>query len=136
MTCSTDVLEVINPMSFRLLGRSNDLINIAGKRSSLSHLNYHLNAIEGVRDGAFWLPTDVPVDGVVRLIVFVVAPDVPAAELSKHVIAAMRQRVDTAFVPRRVVPVPELPRVPGTAKLPAATFAAWAERVLAGVSPR
>jgi acyl-coenzyme A synthetase/AMP-(fatty) acid ligase len=135
-TTLADVLEVINPTSFRLLGRSNDLINIAGKRSSLSHLNYHLNAIEGVRDGAFWLPTDVPADGVVRLIAFVVAPDVPAAELSKRVIAAMRQRVDTAFVPRRVVQVPELPRVPGTAKLPAAALAVWAEKVLAGPSPR
>jgi acyl-coenzyme A synthetase/AMP-(fatty) acid ligase len=135
-TTLADVLEVIDPTSFRLLGRSNDLINIAGKRSSLGHLNYHLNAIEGVHDGAFWLPTDVPADGVVRLIAFVVAPDVPAAELSKRVIAAMRQRVDAAFVPRRVVQVPELPRAPGTAKLPAATFAAWAERVLAGASPR
>ncbi len=135
-TTLADVLEVINPTSFRLLGRSNDLINIAGKRSSLSHLNYHLNAIEGVRDGAFWLPTDVPADGVVRLIAFVVAPEIPAAELSKRVIAAMRQRVDTAFVPRRVVPVPELPRVPGTAKLPAAMFAAWAERAMAGAPPR
>ena len=43
----------------------------------------------------------------------------------------MRQRVDAAFVPRRVVAVPELPRSEGTAKLPAAAFAAWAERVLA-----
>ena len=135
-TTLADVLEVINPTSFRLLGRSNDLINVAGKRSSLSHLNYHLNAIEGVRDGAFWLPSDVPADGVVRLIAFVVAPDVPAQELSKRVIAAMRQRVDTAFVPRRVVPVAELPRVPGTAKLPAAAFSAWAEQVLAGTVPR
>lgn len=135
-TTLADVLEVITPTSFRLLGRSNDLINVAGKRSSLSHLNYHLNAIEGVRDGAFWLPTDVPADGVVRLIAFVVAPDVPAQELSKRVIAAMRQRVDTAFVPRRVVPVAELPRVPGTAKLPAAAFSAWAEQVLAGAARR
>lgn len=135
-TTLADVLEVITPTSFRLLGRSNDLINVAGKRSSLSHLNYHLNAIEGVRDGAFWLPTDVPADGVVRLIAFVVAPDVPAQELSKRVIAAMRQRVDTAFVPRRVVPVAELPRVPGTAKLPAAAFSAWAEQVLAGTARR
>lgn len=135
-TTLADVLEVITPTSFRLLGRSNDLINIAGKRSSLSHLNYHLNAIEGVRDGAFWLPPDVPADGVARLIAFVVAPDVPAKEMSQRVIAAMRQRVDTAFVPRRVLLVAELPRAPGTAKLPAAAFSAWAEQVLAGTAPR
>lgn len=134
-TTLADVLEVVGPTSFRLLGRSNDLINIAGKRSSLGHLNYHLNGIEGVRDGAFWLPPDAP-DGVVRLIAFVVAPDVSAEEMSRRVAAAMRQRVDSAFVPRRVVLVPELPRVPGTGKLPTAAFAAWAEQTLAAASRR
>ena len=44
-----DVLEVIDAQTFRLLGRSNDLINVAGKRSSISHLNFHLNTIEGVQ---------------------------------------------------------------------------------------
>ena len=135
-TTLADVLEVITPTSFRLLGRSNDLINIAGKRSSLGHLNFHLNTIEGVSDGAFWLPPDDATDGVVRLIAFVVAPGVPPAELSKKVTAAMRQRVDAAFVPRRVVSVPELPRVEGTGKLPAGTFSAWAERALAAASHR
>ncbi|MET0335067.1 MAG: AMP-binding protein [Rhizobacter sp.] len=134
-TTLSDVLEVVAPTRFRLLGRSNDLINIAGKRSSLSHLTFQLNGIEGLRDCAFWLPPDAP-DGVVRLIAFVVAPDVPADEMSKRVAAAMRQRVDTAFVPRRVVLVPELPRVPGTGKLPTAAFAAWAEQVRASAPRR
>jgi hypothetical protein len=31
-----DILEVLEPTRFRLLGRSNDLINVAGKRSSLA----------------------------------------------------------------------------------------------------
>ncbi len=130
-----DVLEVMSPTSFRLLGRSNDLINIAGKRSSLGHLNHHLNSIEGVRDGAFWLPHDAP-DGVVRLIAFVVAPDVSADEIGKRVIAEMRRRVDPAFLPRRVLQVPELPRVQGTGKLPTTAFAAWAEQVLAAAARR
>jgi acyl-coenzyme A synthetase/AMP-(fatty) acid ligase len=88
-----------------------------------------------VRDGAFWLPPDAP-DGVVRLIAFVVAPDVSAEEMTRRVAAAMRQRVDTAFVPRRVILVPELPRVAGTGKLPTTVFAAWAEQVLAASSRR
>ncbi|WOB08977.1 AMP-binding protein [Piscinibacter gummiphilus] len=134
-TTLADVLEVLSPTSFRLLGRSNDLINIAGKRSSLGHLNYHLNGIEGVRDGAFWLPHDAP-DGVVRLVAFVVAPDVSAEEIHKRVVAEMRLRVDTAFLPRRVVQVPELPRVQGTGKLPTGAFAAWAEQALAAASRR
>ena len=133
-TTLADVLEVAGPGTFRLLGRSNDLINIAGKRSSLGHLNYHLNGIDGVRDGAFWLPPDPP-DGVVRLIAFVVAPELSADEIHRRVTAEMRKRVDPAFLPRRVVQVSELPRVEGTGKLPAGAFSAWAEKVLA-TAPR
>ncbi len=129
-TTLADVLEVVDATTFRLLGRSNDLINVAGKRSSLAHLNYHLNGIEGIRDGAFWLPGELS-DGVVRLIAFVVAPDIPADQLTAHVNAALRQKVDSAFLPRRVVPVTELPRSPGTGKLPTNVFAPWAERTLA-----
>ena len=57
-TVLADVLEVIGTRRFRLLGRTNDLINVAGKRSSIGHLNYHLNAIDGVVDGAFWMPPE------------------------------------------------------------------------------
>ena len=126
-----DVLEVIDANSFRLLGRSNDLINVAGKRSSLSHLNYHLNSIAGVHDGAFWLPRDDAARGVVRLIAFVVAPELPAHEVQDAVLRVLRERVDTAFLPRRVIAVAALPREAGTGKLPAGAFAAWAERALA-----
>ena len=67
-----DVLELDDPQRFRLLGRVNDLIHVAGKRSSLGHLNYHLNSLPGVEDGAFWMPPDLA-DRVVRTIAFVVA---------------------------------------------------------------
>jgi acyl-coenzyme A synthetase/AMP-(fatty) acid ligase len=94
-----DVLEVIDERNFRLLGRSNDLINIAGKRGSLGHLNYHLNSIPGVDDGAFWLPPDDGA-GVTRLIAFVVAPALPRHALRETIVGALRQRVDAAFLPR------------------------------------
>lgn len=110
-----DVLEVLSPTAFRLLGRSNDLINVAGKRSSLAHLNYHLNSIEGVQDGAFWLPPAESVEGVARLVAFVVAPGVPRERL----LAELRRRVDPVLLPRRIVTVDALPRDP-TGKLPAA----------------
>ena len=126
-----DVIEVIDPTTFRLLGRSNDLINIAGKRSSLGHLNYHLNMIPGVQDGAFWLPPDDASGGVVRLVAFVVAPELTPQALQQQVARALRERVDAAFLPRRVIPVASLPREAGTGKLPALSFAAWAERTLA-----
>ena len=128
-TLLADVLEVMDAQTFRLLGRSNDLINIAGKRSSLSHLNYHLNTIPGVQDGSFWLPPDEPAHGIVRLIAFVVAPALAPATLHEHIVGALRQRVDAAFLPRRIVTVPSLPREP-TGKLPTSLFNAWANDVL------
>lgn len=115
-----DVLELESPHAFRLLGRSNDIVNVAGKRSSLAHLNYHLNSIEGVQDGSFWLPDDVP-DGVVRPVAFVVAPQLPAAEI----VAQLRTRLEAVFVPRRVVHVQALPRE-ATGKLTAASLRAFA----------
>ena len=129
-TLLADVLEVVDAQRFRLLGRSNDLINIAGKRSSLGHLNFHLNSIPGIQDGAFWLPPDSDGDGVVRLVAFVVAPDLPPATLHDRVLGALRERVDPAFLPRRIVAVEALPRIE-TGKLPNQVLAAFAERMLA-----
>jgi len=117
-----DVLEVLAPDRFRLLGRSDDLVNIAGKRSSLSHLNFHLNAIEGVVDGAFWSPPDAAdAAGITRLVAFVVAP----ALGREQILAALRSRIDAAFLPRRIVRVEALPREP-TGKLTAARLAGLA----------
>jgi acyl-coenzyme A synthetase/AMP-(fatty) acid ligase len=111
-TLLADVLQLDDSRHFRLLGRANDIVQVAGKRSSLAHLDYHLNSLAGVRDGAFWVPEDVP-DGVVRTTAFVVAPGVEAAAL----LAGLRERVEAAFLPRRIVFVDALPRE-GTGKLP------------------
>jgi acyl-coenzyme A synthetase/AMP-(fatty) acid ligase len=127
-----DILEVLEPSRFRLLGRSNDLINIAGKRNSLAHLNFHLNSTPGVADGAFWLPPDEADGTVARLVAFVVAPGLAQAALQEAVLAGLRPRVDPVFLPRRILAVPALPREPSTGKLPAIAFGAWAQRQLAG----
>lgn len=100
-----DLLELDDARRFRLLGRANDLIHVAGKRSSLAYLNFQLNRVEGVQDGCFWMPDEV-VDGVVRPVAFVVAPGLAPAE----VIARLRPLLEPAFVPRKVVPVSALPR--------------------------
>jgi len=110
-TPMADILELVDDRRFRLLGRANDLIHVAGRRSSLGYLNHHLNSIPGVVDGAFWLPDDV-VDGVVRPVAFVVAPTLDA----QAIIAALRERLEAVFVPRRVVHVDAFPRE-GTGKL-------------------
>ncbi|RST56631.1 AMP-binding protein [Variovorax sp. MHTC-1] len=120
-----DVLELVDERRFRLLGRANDLIHVAGRRSSLGYLNHHLNSIPGVVDGAFWLPDDVT-DGVVRPVAFVVAPTLDA----HAIIAALRERLEAVFVPRRVVHVTAFPRE-GTGKLTARALREFALAQLA-----
>jgi acyl-coenzyme A synthetase/AMP-(fatty) acid ligase len=100
----SDLIELQGERHFLLHGRHADLVNIAGKRSSLAYLNHQLRAVEGVQDGAFLLP-----DGgsdITRLTAFVVAPNWAAAGL----LAALRQRLDRAFLPRPLVFVDVLPR--------------------------
>lgn len=119
-----DLLALDDATHFRLLGRANDLIHVAGKRSSLAHLNFHLNRIDGVEDGAFWMPDELA-DGVARPVAFVVAPQRSA----KDVIDALREQLESAFVPRRVVHVPALPRS-ATGKLPTKDWARFARDAL------
>ena len=58
-----DELELLTAERFLLHGRTADLINIAGKRSSLGYLNHQLNAVPGVIDGAFFMPDEKEIDG-------------------------------------------------------------------------
>jgi acyl-coenzyme A synthetase/AMP-(fatty) acid ligase len=99
-----DVIEITAPGRFRLRGRTADLVNIAGKRSSLAHLNYHLNAIPGVIDGVFVAPDGASENA--RLTAFVVAPGLSA----ESILTALRQRLDPAFLPRPLRLVDALPR--------------------------
>ena len=107
-----DVIELRGRGRFLLHGRTADLVNIAGKRTSLAHLNYHLNSIEGVRDGVFVTP-DEEGEAVARLMAFVVAP----GHTSETLMNALRQRIDAAFLPRPLHFVDVLPRNE-TGKLP------------------
>ena len=128
-----DFLDLVSPTTFHLRGRSNDLVNIAGKRGSLSHLNHQLRSVAGVRDGAFWMPSDA--DGtcaasagsnaVRRLVALVVLDGLSPPAL----LAELRQRIDAAFLPRRIIQVASLPRDP-TGKLPAARLADLARAAL------
>ena len=107
-----DVIELRDAERFLLHGRNADLVNIAGKRTSLASLNYHLNSISGVRDGVFIVPEQG--DGAVtRLTAFVVAPGMTREALMN----ALRERIDAAFLPRPLRLVDALPRN-ATGKLP------------------
>ncbi len=125
-----DRIELLPDGRFLLHGRHADLINIAGKRTSLAYLNHQLCAIPGVVDGTFFLPDDQVADGVTRLSAFVVAPGLTARQLG----IALRQRIDAIFLPRPLVLVDGLPRN-STGKLPRAELQAlYAEKIAHGRS--
>ena len=107
-----DMIELRGAGRFLLHGRTADLVNIAGKRTSLAHLNYHLNSIEGVRDGVFVVPEQQG-EAVTRLAAYVVAPGLS----SEALLSALRERIDSAFLPRPLHFVDALPRNE-TGKLP------------------
>ncbi len=120
-TAVADVLELRGADRFVLHGRTADLVNIAGKRSSIAYLNHQLNAIPGVLDGAFFVREDTPpsLAGVTRLAALVVAPtlDVP------RILQLLRDRIDPVFLPRPLLLVDALPRNE-TGKLPQHTLRA------------
>jgi len=104
-TLLSDVIELRDAERFLLHGRLADLVNIAGKRTSLAYLNHQLNAIEGVLDGAFVAAEDEG-DAVHRLTAFAVAPGLGA----DAILAALRRRIDPSFLPRPLHLVESLPR--------------------------
>ena len=113
----TALMDIIEPVGdgtrFLLHGRIADMVNIAGKRNSIGYLDHQLHAIPGVVDGAFFMPDETDPDGVTRLMAFVVAPTLTPAQVT----AALRERIDAAFLPRPVVMLERLPRQL-TGKLP------------------
>jgi acyl-coenzyme A synthetase/AMP-(fatty) acid ligase len=124
-TLLADEMELLAPDRFILHGRSADLVNVAGKRSSLAYLTGELTAIEGVIDGAFFSRDAAEAGGVVRLAACAVAPGLDEAT----VLAALRGRIDPAFLPRPLVLTDRLPRN-ALGKLPRADLLR-----LAGLAP-
>jgi len=114
VTTLCDVIELKGEDEFLLHGRTADLVNVAGKRSSFGYLNAQLNAIPGVLDGVFFL-SESPAGstGVARLGAAVVAPGMSLAQLTEQ----LRQRIDPVFLPRPLLMVERLPRN-ATGKLP------------------
>ena len=106
-----DVIEPLSEDLFLLHGRMADMINIAGKRHSLSGLNHLLNSLPGVLDGAFHMPEET--SDVTRLAAAVVAPGVQPETL----FAALREHLDPVFLPRPLLFVDALP-CNSTGKLP------------------
>jgi acyl-coenzyme A synthetase/AMP-(fatty) acid ligase len=117
-----DLVEVHAGNRFALLGRHQDLVNIAGKRTSLAYLNAVLNEIEGVVDGAFVI-ADATGERSTRLMALVAAPGLDRTTI----MAALARRIDPLFLPRPLILVDRLPRNE-TGKLPRDDLAALVRR--------
>jgi acyl-coenzyme A synthetase/AMP-(fatty) acid ligase len=115
----SDVIELLDPRHFRLLGRRSDMIKLGGRRASLAELNRILGSIDGVIDGQFIAPAELETEPNARLQVFAVAPQRSADAILRE----LRRQIDPLFLPRRVVLVDRLPRNE-TGKLTAAAIAA------------
>ena len=102
----SDHIEILGDGRFLLHGRHADLVNIAGKRSSLAYLNHQIAALPGVADAVFFMPDDETAEGVSRLCALVVAPGMGRRQL----LAALRERIDPVFLPRPLILVNALPR--------------------------
>ena len=128
-----DVLEVTAADRFLLHGRMADLINIAGKRSSLAYLNYQLNAIPGVIDGAFFVRDEqqASITGITRVAAVAVAPGLDADAL----VALLRTRIDPVFLPRPLLLVDKLPRN-DTGKLPQQSLQSLVNGAMQRVAPK
>lgn len=95
----SDQFELIDEKRFIHLGRISDMLNIAGKRTSLAYLNVKLGEIEGVEDGVFYSKEGVDTDGAItRLAAFVVAPALSEEEILK----SLKQKIDPLFLPRPI----------------------------------
>lgn len=86
-------------------GRLGDTVNVGGKKVALGEVEKVLSALPGVREAAVVAGGADPV--VPKLVAFVV-PDADFSEAA--VLAGLRDRLAPHKVPRRIVPVAELPR--------------------------
>jgi hypothetical protein len=118
-----DALALQPDGRFLWLGRACDMVKVGGKRASLSALNITLTEIPGIVDGVFAFPPEAQDSGdeshpARRLAAFFVSETLDAAQ----VLAALRARIDAAFLPRPMHRVARLPRN-ANGKLPRSAMA-------------
>jgi acyl-coenzyme A synthetase/AMP-(fatty) acid ligase len=101
-----DMVELQPGNRFVVRGRSSDMIEVAGKRASLTDLTKRLLAIPGVKEAAVFQPDSDAVATIRRVAALVVAPTLTARE----VLDQLAGGVDSAFLPRPLLIVDSLPR--------------------------
>ncbi len=116
-----DIIELLDKQHFILKGRKEDLINLAGKRTSLAYLNHHLQSCDGLIDGCFYQHQES------RLVAFVVLKQHGGEQQAKTEIERkqtileirnyLKNSIESVFLPKKIYFVKALPRN-ATGKLP------------------
>lgn len=114
-----DRIKTSDGRAFQLLGRGDDMIEIAGKRGSLQEMNKLLLAMPGVVDGVIFMP-DAGKQAITRPVALVVGQGINKQQLS----ACFTAHLDPLFMPRPLLFVDALPRE-DNGKLPRAKLLAF-----------
>jgi acyl-coenzyme A synthetase/AMP-(fatty) acid ligase len=101
-TALQDRMLLLGPDRFRFLGRSADMINVGGKRASLSDLAAKLLEIEGVSDGVVFMPRGAQHQRPAALVV----SDLSARQIAR----LLARRIDPVLLPRPIKKVAAIPR--------------------------
>ena len=118
-----DRIETRDGRTFRLLGRGDDMIEIAGKRGSLQEMNKLLLATPGVVDGIVFMP-EAGQQAITRPVALVVGKGITKPQLS----ARFAEHLDPVFMPRPLLFVDALPRE-DNGKLPRAKLLAFYQQL-------
>ena len=100
-----DILKFHDSEQFSILGRREDLIELAGKRGSLLELNTILMEIPSIIDGAIFIPDEE--SGINRPAAFVVSE---SNSVSEDIRRSFSKKVDPIFTPRPIIRIEKLPR--------------------------
>jgi acyl-coenzyme A synthetase/AMP-(fatty) acid ligase len=100
-----DVLELRGPRQFALRGRHSDMVEVAGKRASLSDIARRICAVPGVED-AVAFQTEAAAGTVSRVAALVVGKGVT----ERQVVTALAASLDAVFLPRPLLLVEKIPR--------------------------
>ena len=101
-----DVLSIADDGSFTVIGRSADLVEVAGKRASIADITNRIRSIPGVQDACV-VQLDQPDALGIRRIAAVVVADGLRPE---QILERLRTLVDPLFLPRPLVKTETLPR--------------------------
>lgn len=95
---------------FTLLGRAGDMVSVRGKRSRLAALNATLSEVAEISDGVFLHDKRSESDALAIAVVPLQGSSLSETEIRSLVRRHLLLHLDAAFVPKKLLFLPEIPR--------------------------